>query len=339
MALTTPAHWIGALAGTVSDIAILSKVAHPIDVQYARSSGLRSLKRKADEGIDLSFDRKKQRMAFRRGTRFRSRRSFRGRRRSFRKRRFRSRRGSFKRAVKRVILRTAEPKQAITSAVLAQGLVQGDGTSRIVYVMCPIQVPGQGIQDDQFIGNKFYVKGISFRGQVGTSGEDTTFQGALIRITLVWSKKQNSALSTGWNTFGSTTTRTTNPTATAPSENPTFFESPNLTGQFTGNGWVDPFDITTVKVISSKTIIVNPGVENQAEGGVVSCPTPFSFYYRLNKWLQIEDPTHGDFATAQFRFKYGTYYLVMQVIANTNDVSNTPVAEMDYKVKVHFRDP
>jgi len=298
-----------------------------------------SLKRKSDEAIDLSHDTKKQRMAFRRTSRFRGKRTFRGRKRSFRKRRFRSRRGSFKRAVKRVILRTAEAKQTITSAVTGFGIAQGDNTSRIVYVSCPVQVPGQGVEDDQFLGNKFFVKGISFRGQVGTSGEDTTFQGALIRVTLVWSKKQNAALLSGWNTFGSTTTRTTNPTATAPNENPTFFEAPSLTEQFVGNGWVDAFDITTVKVLSSKTIVVNPGVENQAEGGVISCPTPFSFYYKLNKWMQIEDPTHSDLSTAAFRFKYGTYYLVMQAVANTNDVSNTAVAEMDYKMKLHFRDP
>jgi len=291
-----------------------------------------------DEGIDLSHDRKKLKMAYRRsrGTK----RSFkRGRRRSFRQRRFRKGRGSFKRAVKRVILKTAEAKQTITSAVTGFGLAQGDATSRIVYVTCPVQVPGQGVEDDQFLGNKFYVKGISFRGQVGSSGENTTFQGALVRVTLVWSKKQNAALAAGWNTFGSTTTRTTNPTATAPNENPTFFEASTLTGQFVGSGWVDPFDISTVKVLSSRTIVVNPGVENQADGGVISCPTPFAFYYKLNKWLQIEDPTHTDLSTAQFRFKYGTYYLIMQVISNTNDVSTTAVGEMDYKIKLHFRDP
>ncbi|UDN67473.1 capsid protein [robinz virus RP_428] len=268
-----------------------------------------------------------------RRTRFRSRRK-----RSFRKRTFR-RRTSFKKRVQRVILRVSEPKTAITSAVDGQGLAQGDATSRIVYVNNPLSVPFQGVEDDMFIGNKFFVKGISLRGQVGTSGEDTTFQGALIRISLVWSKIQNAALPTGWQIFGSTTTRTTNPTATAPNQNPTFFEASSLTGQFTGDGWVDPFDISTVKVLRSHTIVVNPGVENQAAGGIVGCPTPFSFYYRLNKWLQLEDPTHADFSSTQFRFKYGTYYLVMQVVANTNDTSATAVAEMDYKIRVHFCDP
>jgi len=295
-------------------------------------------RKRVDEGIDLSHDSKRLKMAMRTRSRFRSRRSFR-RRRTFRKRRFRKGRGSFKRAVRRVILRTAEAKQTITSSATGFGLAQGDGTSRIVYVTCPVQVPGQGVEDDQFLGNKYFVKGISFRGQVGTSGEGTVFQGALVRVTLVWSKKQNAALLAGWNTFGNTTTRTTNPTATAPNENPTFFEASTLTGQFVGSGWVDPFDTTVVTVISSKTIVINPGVENEAGTGIISCPTPFSFYYSLNKWLQIEDPTHTDLSTAQFRFKHGTYYLVMQVIANTNDVSATAVGEMDYKIKLHFRDP
>ncbi|UPW41527.1 capsid protein [Peromfec virus RodF8_90] len=277
-------------------------------------------------------------MAFRRGTRFRGRRSFR-KKRSFRRRRFRKGRGSFKRAVRRVILRTAEAKQSITATQTGLGLTQGDGTSRIVYVTCPVQVPAQGDENDQFAGNKFFVKGISFRGQVGSSGENTTFQGALVRISLVWSKKQNASLAAGWNIFNSTTTRVANPAATAPNENPTFFEASTLTQQFVGRGWADAFDRTTITVLSSRTIVVNPGVENEAAAGVIALPTPFKFYYRINKWMQIEDPTHTDFSTAQFRFKNGTYYLVMQVVSNTNDVAATAVGEMDYTLKVHFRDP
>lgn len=314
---------------------------------YALYSDIKHAGRKrkfVDEGVDLSYDNKRARLSlpvrnnmamFRRRTfRRRFRRRFKRRRRTFRRRR------GFTRAVKRVILRTSEPKKYDDAEVNAYSIREGDGTSRVSNVVCPMFGVGQGVEDDQFIGNKYFLKGYSIRGQVGTSGEVTTRQGAIIRISLVWSREQNpQVLFAGWTEFTSTTTSTANPTATSPNVNPRFFESTNATLAFVGNGYVLPFDTTNVRVLASRTIIVNPGVENQAEEGIIAMPTPFKFYFPINKWVQIRDPGEGDLSNVALTYKRGVYYLVMQGISNTNDVTNTVIAEMDYKLAMHYRDP
>ena len=91
-------------------------------------------------------------------------------------------------------------------------------------------------------------------------------------------------------------------------------------------------------MLRSYTITLNPGVENQADGGVVGDVTPFDLYFPINKWMRIEDPDQLDL-TSPFRYKYGTYYLVMQVVANTNDVSATAVGEMDYSISTYYCQP
>jgi len=298
-------------------------------------------KRKAQDQRSFSVKRIKlvtnSDMAFR--TRRTFRRRFRRRRKTYRKRRTPFRKRRFTKAVRRVILKTSEPKQiwAPENAV-GYAIREGDGTSRVINVSAPLSAPIQGVEDDQFIGNKFFAKGISLRGQVGTSGEVTTRQGAIIRITLVYSKEQNPGLDGAWTEFTSATTSVAVPTATPPNLNPRFFESSNATLQFVGNGWTLPFDRTRVKVISSRTILVNPGVENQADGGVIAMPTAFSLYFPINKWMQIEDPDQTTL-TDPLRFKYGNYYLVMQAISNTNDVTDQTIAEMDYSIGMFYRDP
>lgn len=298
-------------------------------------------KRKATDERSFSVKKlrlasiKKPDMAFRTRRTFRRRRRF--RRRKFGRRRMPFRRRRFTKAVKRVILKTAEPKQ-IWQPENDQGYAirEGDGTSRIINISNPTAAPIQGVEDDQFIGNKFFLKGFSLRGQVGTSGEVTNRQGALIRVSLVYSRQQNPSLFGQWTEFTSTTTSSANPTATSPDVNPRLFQSDTL--PFVGAGWSIPFDHTRVKVLSSRTIVVNPGVENEAGAGIISMPTPFSFYFPINKWMQIEDADEESLV-GLLRFKYGTYYLVMQAVSNTNDVTNQTVAEMDYSIGIYYRDP
>jgi len=304
-----------------------------------------SRKRKfEDEGIDLSFDNKRvkltqplRNMPIRR--RRRGRRIFRGRRRVFKRTsRFRKR-GGFKRAVRRVIFRTKEAKKYDDAIVSGFAIAEGDGTSRVTYVTCPAFGLAQGDESDMFDGNKFWLKGYSIRGQVGTSGDVTNRQGCWIRISLVWSREQNpQVLFGGWNAYNSTTTSATNPTATSPNVNPRFFEGTTVTEQFVGNGWQLPFDRTNCKVITSKTIVVNPGAENQAGEGIIALPTPFKFFFPVNKAHQVRDPAEGDLSNVALTFKHGAYYLVMQALSNTNDVTAQTIAEMDYKLTAHFRE-
>jgi len=315
--------------------------AYPITRWYDKTYGIDSRKRK-DRGFEVSFPVSKRIKGI--PMAFSSRRRRPMRRRPYRRKRFRRRRVPFKRrrftkAVRRVILRTAEPKVARIPENENLTLQQGDATTRVVYVSNPPGGMIQGTEADQFVGDKFFLKGVSLRGQVGTSGENTTFQGGTIRITLCWSKEQGSALDGPWTVFDSTTTSVANPTQVPPFVNPRFFEDSNASFVFVGNGMVLPFDTRgKVRTLGTKYITLNPGVENQAEGGVVGAPTLFDFYWPINKWMSIEDPDQGDISSP-YRFKYGTYYLVMQVIANTNDVSATPVAEMEYTISCYFKDP
>jgi len=307
---------------------------------YALYNDIKSSKRKfPDEGFYEPVA-KKGKMAFR-SRRF-GRRRF-GRRR-FGRRRFRKRvpfkRRRFTKAVRRVIRRTAEPKvQRNPENITGLTLTQGDGTTRVIYVSNPPGGMIQGSEADELIGDRIFLKGISLRGQVGTSGENTTFQGAKIRISCVWSKEQGSALDGAWTIFGSTTTPVANPTQIPPFVNPRFFESSNANLVFVGNGWTIPFDTRgKVRVLRSYTIQLNPGVENQADGGIIGDVTPFDLWFPINKWMRIEDPDQLDISSP-FRFKYGTYYLVMQVVSNTNDVSNTAVGEMDYSISTYYCQP
>jgi len=295
-----------------------------------------------DEGVDLSFDIKRARIAKNSMPAFR-RRTFRRRfRRRFKRRprRFRRRRGSFKRAGKRVIFKTAEPLKYDAAIVNGLAIREGDGTTRVTNVACPMFGTHQGVQDDMFVGNKYWLKGYGIRGQVGTSGEVTTRQGATIRISLVWSREQNpQILFAGFTEFTSATTASTNPTATSPNVNPRFFESATVSLQYVGNGYQLPFDTTNCKVLSSRIVMVNPGVENEAGAGIIATPSLFNFYFPINRWVQVRDPGEADLSNTALTYKHGAYYLVMQAISNTNDVTNQTIAEMDYSIGMFYRDP
>lgn len=274
-------------------------------------------------------------MRSRRRSRFRRRRRVR-----FRKRRVPFRKRKFTRAVKRVILRTAEAKKVdnVSNAVLTTR--EGDGTSRTIWAIQPAAILTQGVQADQFIGDKFFLKGFTFRGQVALSGENTTYAGAIVRVTVIHHfTNNNSTAANAFQEFTSATTLTSNPTQLAPFQNPQFFESTGTNESIRGNGFVIPFDRKLVKVLHSRTFAVNPGADNQATEGVVAIPTPFKFYFPINRWVQIVDPGEADLSATTLRFKHGSYWIVLQVVANTNDNTDAPNAEFDYRISTHYRDP
>lgn len=262
----------------------------------------------------------------------RFRRRFRRRRRARGKRTFRR----FARRVKRVILRTQEPKNRLAANNLAFNLVEGDAVSRVVYVHCPVASLLQGPEDDEFIGNKFWLKGVSIRGQLSMSTDTPTATGALVRFTLLWSRDQGAAnMSTTLIPLTSGTTVNTNPAQTAPNVNPRFFAY--TTSPFTGHGYVTPFDTTRHKVIRSFSIPVNPS--GDVETGQFSIPTPFNCYVRIGKMQQVEDHDSGDLSTPPMRFKYGTYWWVIQCIAsNTNPPGNDPICTLQFQSHVYYRD-
>lgn len=272
-------------------------------------------------------------MAFRtRGRRFgRGRRRFKRRTRG--RRRFR--RKGFARAVKRVLLRTAENKKIDNVTAASQTLANGDGISRIIYICNPPSELRQGIQADQFIGGKVWLKGISLRGQVATSQASDLTQGFLVRITLIKSKYNAAGMGTTFVTFGNTTTATTNPAQTAPFANPRIFESTGTLG-FTGLGWVYPFDRTGVRVIKSFTLAVSPG--GNGGTGVTNIPTPFKLWFPINRMHTFQDPLEGDLSTVDVGGKWGSYYLVVQAVSDTNNISATVIGEMDYRITTYYRD-
>lgn len=277
---------------------------------------------------------RKHRQLMRRRFRIRRRRG----RRSFRKRRFGKRR-SFTKRVRRVIRRTAEPKKVYVTLGTSQTFNEGDGTSRVCYILNPCSLLAQGNQANQFIGRDVFVKGISFRGQMCLSGETTAYAGCLVRITVFHSRENSGSAMVGptFVQYNSTTTFNTNPTQTSPNSNPKPFAITGGTG-FTGLGWVIPFDRSNVKVIASRTIVVNPGADNQAGSGITSIPTPFKFFFRINRNMHMIDPDNS-VTSGQLGFKNGAYYVIVQAISNTNDTTATPAVECDYQMALHYSDP
>jgi len=286
-------------------------------------------------------------MAFRsrRGrTRFRRRRRF-VRRSRFRKRvPFRKRR--FTKAVRRVIRRTAEPKKQDNPDQATIALRGSDGTSRVTYLRNIPASLAQGLEDDQFVGNSFYFKGFNFRGQVALSQFSANRNGAILRVSHVYSRQQVTVgagtLGTGFLEMNSGTTSALTQTAgvavAAPESMPRLFEAIGTPG-FVGNFNVIPFDRTNCKVIRTYYITVNPS-GNVGDEVNTTIPTPFDLYFPVNKTMQIVDPTEASLA-AGTNFKWGTHYLVIQAIADTNAENNvtTSIAELDYRISIYFRDP
>jgi len=262
------------------------------------------------------------------------RRTFRKRRRSFRKRRFRRGRRGFARRVKRVIFRALERKSMV-AATAAMTLTEGDGVARVTLIHSPVSNMAHGNEEDSFDGNQFWLKGLSIRGQLHMDTTTPPSTSAIVRLSLVHSREQGAGFNAGFVALTSATTAITNPVQVPPNVNPRLFQ--NAATFFTGAGYVVPFDTTRVKVIRSFILSVNPG--GDVEAGQLSTPTLFKCYVPIKRMMQVEDALQGPIGTPPIRFKNGTYYWVLQVIASQPGSSSDTVVNMTYQSVVYFRDP
>ena len=298
-------------------------------------------KRKADEAVDLSYDSKRQRlssgfvssgnMAFR--PRFRRRRMF--RRRRFRRKFIRARRRAFRRAVKRVVLKTAEP-QKIVAANFSQGFAEEDAAGPLAYVACPPSVLVQGDQDDQFTGNKVWIKGMLLRGHIFINQTTPGITAAMVIVTAVFTKEQGTGFQGGFIPFSSTTTSSTNPAQTAPDVNPRFFDAAGSSA-FTGNKFDITFDSTNVKVLRQWKIPIN--FAGDVEGTLGAMPTLIKLYCPINRMVQIEDAGQQGMTTGTRRFKHGSWYYVLKVITGVAGGLNDTAVSGDFSTQVFIRDP
>lgn len=236
----------------------------------------------------------------------------------------------FARRVRSVILRTTEPKRS--NIVTSDGitLAEGDGVSRVVLVQ---NIPSnliQGIERDQFIGDQVYLKGLGIHGQINNSTANYQYGGFYVRWTLVFSRANTTGLAGGGAIFGNTTTAAANPTQVPPFYNPSFFDATSSI-QFTGDGFVENFDTTNCKVIGVYQVYVNPG------GNSIACKK-IKHFFKIKSKFQFIDPNETGLTTIPNHGKYGTYYLVRQVIANANSVSATVLGTMDIRMQLYFKD-
>lgn len=329
---------LGYAAQRLGPIAPLSSATiNGLDVSRKRPATLQLIGGPDPKRLRLSdFQKKSSTLPFNMA-RFR-RRTF--RRRPRRSRRFRRKRGfrrtSFKRAVKRVIFRTLEKQQqVIEDGTVATNLAEGDGTTRTIYVQSPLSGMLHGDEEDRFHGNEYWLKSLGIRGVITMDTTTPPATGAMVRITLLWSKDQGDGFQTGFTAFGNTTTATTNPAQTSPDVNPRFFM--NTAVPFVGLGYIAPFDTTRHRVIKSWLIPVNPS--GDVEGSALAMPTLFKCYVTLNKKMQVEDALQAGIAGTNTRYKNGTYWWVVQCIAgNASTPSADTVCVMRAQSIVYYRD-
>lgn len=279
-----------------------------------------------DEGVDLSFDSKRQRLS---KMAFRRRRTFRRRPRRFRRRRIRIRRKRFVRRVRRIARLVNEPQKYIpgdTTMFVSEANVGGP----IAYVMAPASALIQGDADANFAGNSFFLRGIRFFGKVGLDTTTPPTTGFVMRVMAIESREQGQGLHV-INNFTSTTTSITNPTQTPPDVNPRFFEITPFTGK--GNIW--PVDTSLVRLRRTWHIVVNPG---DVEAGEASLPVPFNIYWRINKLIQVENTGQGAITTGQRRFKYRQYYFVIQIMGSVAGTNTDIIGQMNFNTAVHWRE-
>jgi len=263
----------------------------------------------------------------------RGRRGRRGKRR-FRKRTFRKRK-SFARRVKRVIFRTLERQEKLI-ALAAQTFAEGDGIARVTYIHSPLGEMFQGTTEQTFKGDQFYLQGLLIRGMLTMDLTTPPASSALVRLSLVKSVEQGAGFGASFVALTGTTTAITGPVQVPPNVNPRLFQD-QAAAQFNGAGYVIPFDITRLKVIRSYMLVVNPS--GTTIGTEAALPTCFKCYVPIKKMMQIEDATQAPITASPTRYKWGTYYWVLQVLASTAGSSADTVVNMAYESKVYFRDP
>lgn len=294
-------------------------------------------KRKADEAVDLTFDLKRQRVAsnfvstpnmgFKRRSRFRKRFRRPRRRRTFRKKRF-------ARSVKRVILRTIEPRKVV-AADFQQSFSEEDAVGPVAYINCPPSVLVQGTQEDQVTGNKCFLKGMVLRGHMFLSVTTPSVTGAMVLVTAIWTKEQGTGFHGGFIAYTSTTTSAANPAQVPPDTNPRLFNAV-APFNFTGDKFRYEFDRTNVKVLKQWRIPINPGGQDSLTIG--SMPVLFKLYCPINRMIQFEDPGELGLSATPRRFKYGNYYFVLQVVTGVANGANDTIINGDFRSEVFLRD-
>lgn len=269
---------------------------------------------------------------------------FRGRKRKFgRRRRIRFKKGSrkrFSRAVKRVIVRTAEPKQAYSVRGADVTVFEASAAgSRSLAIWRPLTSVDQGLEDDQYLGNKIWIKGFMMRGQMSLITATVPTAGCFVRLTCF--KARTVAVIGNPDIFGPTTNDNTAPVQTGRFSNPRIFQASTIAGAqsaWVGNGFSIPFDNTNIKIIRSKTFFVTAGgTTAAAQNGI---PVPFKFWVPIRKMHQFQDPTQATLAGTQVFGKFGDYYIIMQVIDTSVTASASPNVgvSMGYSLITYFRD-
>jgi len=240
------------------------------------------------------------------------------------------RRKRFARRVRSVILKSAEPKRM--NIVTSDGitLADGDGTSRVILVQ---NIPSnliQGIERDQFIGDQVYLKGVAIHGQIANDTTNWAYGSFTVRWTLLFHRINAAGMTGSGVLYGNTTTDAAVPTQVPPFSNPAFFDATSAI-RFTGDGYVENFDTTNTKVIGVKTVVVNPG-------GSASAVKHFKHFFPIRSKFQYIDPLETGLTSAPNHGKYGSYYLIRQVISKVNSVSSTVVGSMDIRIQLYFKD-
>ncbi|UDN67451.1 capsid protein [robinz virus RP_258] len=246
----------------------------------------------------------------------------------FRRRTRRSRRrGGFTRRVKRIILRSHEPKKYQTA--ISDTLREGNATSREISIINLPSLLTQGVQDDQFIGNAVWLKGIKMIGTVNLVPANAAYAHIDLRYTL-YRSRINAALGASGSLYSSTTTTSTNPAQTSPAANVPVFANTSAQ-QFYGDGYTQEFDTTTGKVISSKTLRINPG-------GASASVARIKMWFPIGKKHQYIDPVETDLSSAPNHGKWGSYYIVGQCIATAAGIASTTLVNATILHTLYFKD-
>lgn len=312
-----------------------------LDVQSRRSRRLPNLKRKHNQLVWrrgtfykrprlalIGGPTRRQLISARRTRMPRFRRAF--RRRYGRKKRSYRRRGSKARFNRRVAF-ASEPKSMEYAVLNDQTLSTGDGTSRTGIIWTPICNLRQGIQNDQFLGNSIFARGISVRASFANN---TDFQGLRVRMFMFSSRHRSANMETVGATMTSATTLDTVPVQNPDTGflNPPIFSYSTNPERFVGVNGADKFDTTNIRIMKVKNLAVNPG----GGGGM---PAIVKWWFPINKRIVFDDPADVDLSATAPHGKYGDIYLYLQVFGPVaSDVAATTTVRFDMKHELYFRD-
>jgi len=253
------------------------------------------------------------------------------------KRRFgRRRRGprSFKRLARAVARSGSEPKKMLIAQSGGNNLAVGDATSRVLTIM---NIPSnlvQGTQNDQFLGNSVYLRGVGVKFHIFTTTADITIRWVLFKA------RQNAVAMLGAGAvYSSTTTTNTGPTQTANTDfrNPPIFDEGTGGGAylpFVGQGVLSRFDTTNIKVLKVKTYKLHHGKDTD------NSHIMKKFFLPIKREFHFIDPENTGLTSSPNHGKYGSYYLTFQAFnaSGSGSISSTAIGVIDYRVDLYFRD-